>query len=470
MSENGTALDTPHTSQGNTSEGAPEPTVPLWFGERTRDPRQPGAGPSASSWTTPPPGTPLPATPATGPQRPRRQWPGLVAVAALTAALASGGTYAAVRAADDGTGSPALTSSAATQSPGSVTPGSSATPGSTATTVRQADPNNPNWTTTAAVVTPSVVAISLEVQGGSAQGSGVVIDSSGHILTNNHVVSGAVDGSISVTLADGRIFKASVAGTDSATDLAVITLTDPPQDLRPIALGDSSKLVVGEPVMAVGNPLGLASTVTTGIVSALNRPVQTSESDSGGSGGTDPFGFPYGQQGGSTSQTPPVVTNAIQTSAAINPGNSGGALVNGSGQLIGINSSIASTGSSGGNIGIGFAIPVNEAKSIANQLIATGRATHAYLGVTLGDGQASDGKVTRAGALVTGVSAGTPAQAAGLADKDVIVAIDGFPVESSTSLIGHIREQTVGGKVTLTVLRDGKSLQIPVTLTARPDK
>ncbi len=465
MSENGTALDTPsHTNQG-TPGAEPEPTVPLWFGERAQNPRHPSADPSPSSWTTPPPATPLPATPPTSPQRPRRQWPGLVAVAALTAALASGGTYAAVRAADDGTASSAVTSSsAAPQSPAGA-----ATSGATATTVRQADANNPNWTEVAKVVTPSVVAISLQIQGGSAQGSGVVIDTSGHILTNNHVVADAVTGSIEVTLADGRIYKATVAGTDPATDLAVITLTDPPSGLQPIALGNSSTLVVGQPVMAVGNPLGLASTVTTGIVSALNRPVETTDSSGGSGGSTDPFGNPFGQQGGSTSQTAPVVTNAIQTSAAINPGNSGGALVNGSGELIGINSSIASTGSSGGNIGIGFAIPVNEAKSIADQLIASGKATHAYLGVTLDDGNASDGSATRAGAQVTSVSANTPAAAAGLKTDDVIVAIDGQSVESSTALIGHIREQTVGGKVTLTVIRDGKSMQVAVTLAARPD-
>lgn len=456
MSENGTALDTPSQTPQGLPDGTAEPTVPLWFGDRAQAPRYPSADPSPSSWTTPPPVTPPPPPLAPSP-RPHRQWPGLVAVAALTAALASGGTYAAVRAADNG--STAATAASATQNPG--TGSASATPGATATTVRQADAANPNWTATAAVVTPSVVAISLQVQGGAAQGSGVVIDTSGHIVTNNHVVGDAVDGSIEVTLADGRIFKATVAGTDPATDLAVITLTDPPSNLAPIALGDSSTLKVGDPVMAVGNPLGLASTVTTGIVSALNRPVTTSES--GGSGENDPFG----QQGGQSQN--PVVTNAIQTSAAINPGNSGGALVNGSGQLVGINSAIASTGSSAGNIGIGFAIPVNEAKSIADQLIASGKAKHAYLGVMLGDGKATDGSATRAGALVSSVSPNTPAATAGLKENDVIVAINGSPVESSTALIGHIREQTVGGQVTLTILRDGQSVEVPVTLAARPD-
>jgi len=166
------------------------------------------------------------------------------------------------------------------------------------------------------------------------------------------------------------------------------------------------------------------------------------------------------------------VTNAIQTSAAINPGNSGGALVNASGQLVGINSAIASLGSSSGgqsgSIGIGFAIPVNEATSIAKQLIDSGTATHAYLGVTPQDGSASDGSATRAGAEVTSVGDGTPAAAAGLEAGDVIIAVDGKPVDSADSLVGHVREKTTGDRVTLTVLRDGKSIQVKATLAAKP--
>ena len=444
MSENGTGSGTP-SPEPTPGYGTSTDTAPLWFGERATGPRSSVGDPSPSLWTTPPPpATPLQAPPPSS-QRPRRQWPGLVAVAALTAALASGGTYAAVRAADDGTSSQSSSASAAPQS--------SSSEATTSSPIRQVAANSPDWTATAKVVTPSVVAIQLQVQGGEAQGSGVVIDDAGHILTNNHVVDGAVDGTIEVTLSDGRIFKASVAGTDPATDLAVITLQNPPSDLTPVVLGDSDALAVGDPVMAVGNPLGLASTVTTGIVSALDRPTTT---------GGDQNSF--GQQ---TAQA--VVTNAIQTSAAINPGNSGGALVNADGQLIGINSSIASTGSSGGNIGIGFAIPVNEAKAIADQLIATGKAEHAFLGVNLDDGKASDGNADRAGALITNVSPNTPAATAGLRTNDVVVAIDGQPVESATGLIGHIREQTVGGKVTLTVLRDGKRSEIAVTLAARPD-
>jgi len=199
--------------------------------------------------------------------------------------------------------------------------------------VVQADASAPNWSATAAAVSPSVVAISIEGSQSSGQGSGVIFDAKGHILTNNHVVAAGGNGSrLAVTLNDKRTYDATVVGTDPSTDLAVIKLTDAPDDLKAVALGDANALKVGDQVMAVGNPLGLAGTVTTGIVSALNRPVTTSDRSE------DPSA-----QGSSEA----VVTNAIQTSAAINPGNSGGALVNAGGQLVGINSSIASLGSGG---------------------------------------------------------------------------------------------------------------------------
>ncbi|HEY5247457.1 MAG TPA: PDZ domain-containing protein, partial [Dermatophilaceae bacterium] len=234
--------------------------------------------------------------------------------------------------------------------------------------------------------------------------------------------------------------------------------TNAPEDLKAIALGDANSIKVGEPVMAVGNPLGLAGTVTTGIVSALNRPVTTSDQSA------DP----------STQQSSePVVTNAIQTSAAINPGNSGGALVNASGQLIGINSAIASLGSSSGsssqsgNIGIGFAIPVNEARSIADQLISTGKATHPYLGVASKDGVVADGSARRAAAVLTNVVSGTPADKAGMQAGDAIIAIDGDSIDGSLSLVAQVRERSVGDKVTITVLRDGQRKDVNATLVAK---
>jgi putative serine protease PepD len=371
----------------------------------------------------------------------------LVTVAVLAAVLTSTGTYAVTRV--DGTAAPAAQA------------GSSAT--TSAAPVVQADASAPNWSVTAAAVSPSVVAISVTSGQSGGQGSGVIFDTQGHILTNNHVVTaGGQNSQITVTLNDKRTYDATVVGTDPTTDLAVIKLTNAPGDLKAIALGDANALTVGEPVMAVGNPLGLAGTVTTGIVSALNRPVSTSDQQP-----SDPFG----QQQQSSGE--PVVTNAIQTSAAINPGNSGGALVNANGQLIGINSAIASLGSSGGssqsgNIGIGFAIPVNEARSIAEQLITTGKATHPYLGVSSKDGVVPDGSAKRAAAVLTNVVSGTPADKAGLRVGDAIIAVDGNSIDGSLSLVAQIRERSVGDKVTLKILRNGQSKDINVTLINKP--
>ena len=435
--------------------------TPQWYtpsGGTTTAPRHEGAGaptspmPVTSSATPPPMGPfgPLgqPSPPPPAPRPAKRGVGQLTAVAVLAALLASGGTAAAARYWDaDTTGTAAATSTTKLGS-NAVAP------------VKQGSASAPDWTATASVVSPSVVSITATTGQGGGQGSGVIIDKT-HVLTNNHVVAGAQQ--LTVTLADGRTYEAEIRGTDPSTDLAVITVKNAPSDLTPITIGDSDAIAVGDPVMAVGNPLGLAGTVTTGIVSALNRPVTTQAESDGSQGG------PNGQAQGSGET---VVTNAIQTSAAINPGNSGGALVNASGQLVGINSAIASLGSSSGgqsgNIGIGFAIPVNEATSIAKQLIDSGTATHAYLGVTPQDGSASDGSATRAGAEVTSVGDGTPAAQAGLKVGDVIIAVNGERVESADSLVGHVREKTTGDKVTLTVLRDGTSIEVSATLAAKP--
>ncbi|MBM6402233.1 trypsin-like peptidase domain-containing protein [Phycicoccus sp. MQZ13P-5] len=406
----------------------------------------PPSGPYGPSGPSGAPGTP---SRGTG----RRRTAELTAVAVLAALLSTGGTVAATRLWDD------------TQSPSSASSSTQLGRGTDTGPVTQADASAPNWTATAAAVSPSVVAITAQLAQGTAQGSGVIIDGSGHVVTNNHVVSGAQK--LQVTLADGRTYSAQVRGTDPSTDLAVITIDKAPSELTPVAMGDSEALKVGDPVMAVGNPLGLAGTVTTGIVSALNRPVTTQAEDDSQQQ-QDPFNGGFQQQ---QSSAEPVVTNAIQTSAAINPGNSGGALVDSSGRLVGINSSIASLGASSGgqsgSIGIGFAIPVAEVQSIAKQLIDTGTAQHAYLGVTPQNGTASDGSATRAGAEVTSVGAGTPAAKAGLQKGDVIVAVNGDPVDSAESLVGYVREQTVGSPVKLTVLRGGKSIEVDATLVAR---
>ena len=309
--------------------------------------------------------------------------------------------------------------------------------------------DNPDWEAVSKAVQQSVVAIQVSIgsDGSGAQGSGVIVDDSGHIVTNNHVVADANKDSIQVTLSDGRIFSATVVGTDPTTDLAVIKLTDPPKDLQAAAFGDSAKVVVGQPVMAVGNPLGLASTVTTGIVSAVDRPVSTS-----GEGSTEA-----------------TVTNAIQVDAAVNPGNSGGPLFDASGRVIGINSSIATLSSESGSIGLGFAIPVDLVKNIAAQLIDDGSAEHAFLGVSLSDGTATADGVTRRGAVVQSVSADSPAAKADILAKDTIVAIDGKAVAGAESLTAYVRALPSDTKVSLTVVRDGKTSDIDVTLAVRKE-
>jgi len=311
--------------------------------------------------------------------------------------------------------------------------------------------DDPDWERVAASVSASVVAIQVTTASGGGEGSGVIIDEAGHILTNNHVVSGAQNDTVQVTLTDGRLYEATVVGTDPSTDLAIVKINDTPDDLSPTALGDSDDVVVGAPVMAVGNPLGLANTVTTGIVSAVDRPVSASSSEM-------------------TSAGDVVVTNAIQIDAAINPGNSGGPLFDAQGRVIGITSSIAtlSSGSSqSGSIGLGFAIPVNLAREVGQQLIEDGTAEHAFLGVSLSDGTATADDITRRGAVVEEVTAGSPAEAAELQTGDVIVAIDGDAVAGSESLTAYVRERQAGEEATLTVVRDGEALDVTVTLATR---
>ncbi len=312
--------------------------------------------------------------------------------------------------------------------------------------------SQPDWERVAGTVTKSVVAIEVTTPEGTGAGSGVIFSAEGDILTNNHVVSGAKDDTVRVSLSDGRVYDAKTVGTDPTTDLAVARITNPPTDLSPAALGDSSTVTVGQQVMAVGNPLGLQNTVTTGIVSAVNRPATT--------------------MGESANEE--VITNAIQVDAAINPGNSGGPLFNGEGKVIGIATSIAcvpSQCSSGqtGSIGLGFVIPVNLAKNIASQLVNNPdhTAQHAYLGVRLNDGDAEADGVLRTGAKVARVEDGTPAAAAGLAEGDVIVALNDLPVQGASSLKALVGSYGSGDKVTLTVVRDGKAVTLDVTLTAR---
>ncbi|WP_099331734.1 S1C family serine protease [Actinomyces minihominis] len=311
----------------------------------------------------------------------------------------------------------------------------------------------PDWQAVAASVRPATVSIIVEGSDGSASGSGVIIDGQGHIVTNDHVVSGATEGgSITVTLHDGRLYNATIVGTDATTDLAVLRMENPPTDLTSALLGSSSSLAVGQPVMAIGAPLGLADTVTTGVISALDRPVAVS----GGSS--------------SSGQSEVVITNAIQIDASINPGNSGGPLFDDTGAVIGINSSIASIGQSSsdaGSIGLGFAIPVDLVKSIATQIIETGTVEHALLGVTISTTAVQVGEESRLGALVASVSPGGSADEAGLLEGDVIVGIDGNSVTSGPSLTGFVRRYVAGSAVVLDVVRDGQLQQVKAVLQAR---
>ncbi|HEY8723884.1 MAG TPA: trypsin-like peptidase domain-containing protein [Gaiellaceae bacterium] len=266
--------------------------------------------------------------------------------------------------------------------------------------------------------------------GGTAQGTGFVYDTKGDIITNDHVVSGS--SSVSVKLSDGSVYKATTVGTDPSTDLAVLHIDAPSSKLVPLALADSSKVSIGDGVVAIGNPFGLDGSVTSGIVSALNREIVAPDN------------------------TP--IEGAIQTDAAINHGNSGGPLLDLEGKVIGITSQIQSD--SGGNDGVGFAVPSNTVSSIAAQLIATGKAQHALLGVSVKT--AATGGVT-----VSSVSAGSAADSAGLKAGDVITAVDGTNVATAEKLRAIIAGHKPGDSITLTIDRGGSTKTITATLGAK---
>ena len=305
-----------------------------------------------------------------------------------------------------------------------------------------------DWTAVAKEVSDSVVAIDVATSDGEAKGSGVVISDKGYIATNNHVISGAQQ--IQVTLASGAVYSAKVVGTDTTTDLAVIKLDNPPSDLKVAEFADSDNLAVGEAVMAIGNPLGYDDTATTGIVSALNRPVTVTDDDNNA-----------------------IVTNAVQIDAAINPGNSGGPTFNAAGQVIGINSSIASTASSSGtagSIGIGFAIPSNLVKRVTNEIIDNGSVKHVALGITIKSSSVEADGVTRGCAQVQAVTDGGPASKAGVKAGDSIVAFNGKAVNNNYSLLGYVRAAAMGDKVKLTVVRGGNTMDLEVTLDQEETK
>jgi putative serine protease PepD len=408
------------------------------YGATTHNAPYAGTTTTAPLWGAPAPtgapawGYPTDSIGGPAPTAPPKRAGLLAAVGvSLAVALVAGGTagYVAGRQADSGS----LTDPSASLGTGSAT----------SSTLNRAPESVAGI---AARVLQSVVSISVKstISGQSGTGSGVVIRSDGYILTNNHVVD-APQPTVTVSFngADSIEVPARIVGRDPDTDLAVIRVqTD--KKVVPAVLGQSRGLVVGDPVIAIGSPLGLAGTVTTGIVSALNRTVNVP-----------------GENGGRT-----PLFNAIQTDAAINPGNSGGALVDAKGQVIGINSAIATLGSGGfsgdqgGSIGVGFAIPIDEARSVAEELIRTGTATHPAIGVRALTSTAKG----ESGALVQELVAGAPAADAGLRPGDLITAVNGTKVQSVDELIIAIREHKVGETVTLTYYRNGAKQTARVTL------
>jgi putative serine protease PepD len=325
----------------------------------------------------------------------------------------------------------------------------------------------------AAKAGPSVVTISVASQRSGGSGSGVILSSDGYVLTNNHVVTldgASNDGTIEVTTADGRIFAAEIVGTDPTVDLAVIKLVDA-SGLTPIEFGDVDALDVGDRAVAIGAPLGLANTVTDGIVSVLDRSIQIASSAVPDDGIEDddqnPFNFDIpGQQstGGSGTISVPV----IQTDASINPGNSGGALVNDAGELIGIVVAIATAGGSSGSsgsIGVGFAIPADLAQRVATELIENGVATHGLLGATVRDASSSDGSIV--GAVIVdedGIAPGGAAETAGLQAGDIITELDGVSIKGSVDLTAQVRLHAAEADAELVYVRDGEEHTVTVTL------
>jgi len=323
--------------------------------------------------------------------------------------------------------------------------------------------------TVANSVLPSVVSVVAVTGQAVYEGSGVILSADGKILTNNHVIAGSKQ--LTVRFNDGATASATVVGGDATDDLAVIQAKGV-SGLKPATIGSSSATAVGQEVVAIGSPLGLSATVTSGIISALNRPVRTAESQlqaPQGQGQQDPNGQQAPQS--QDSQTPTgqdTVLNAIQTDAAINHGNSGGALVDMDGKVIGINSAIASmptsdANSQGGSIGVGFAIPIDQAKRIADEILASGYANHAVLGANVTSASTAE-QVVSSGATIGSVVAGGAAEKAGMKQGDVVTKVGAQQVESSDALVAAIRSQKPGGKVAITFVRESKAQTVSVTL------
>ncbi|MBC7723360.1 MAG: trypsin-like peptidase domain-containing protein [Burkholderiaceae bacterium] len=362
--------------------------------------------------------------------------------------------------------------------------GQSTNASSTPTNITVNDPANATTiTAVAAAAGPSVVTISVSDATGAGTGSGVILSDDGYVLTNSHVVT--LDGAtanptVSVQTSTGQLFKASVVGSDPISDLAVIKI-DGGTNFPAAKFADSSKLNVGDTAVAIGAPLGLANTVTNGIVSSLNRSITVASSaapdtsgdstpNPNGDGSQGPFDFwqfDTPNQGSSTTAQSTIALTVIQTDAAINPGNSGGALLDSDGSVIGINVAIASAGSgstqsSAGSIGVGFAIPANLAQRIAKEIIATGTGTHGLLGASVTD--VTSDTATTVGALIKEISPSGAAEAGGLQAGDVVTAINGLPVTGMTDLTAQVRALAGGSDAKITYQRQGSSSTVDVTL------
>ncbi|MEV5071203.1 trypsin-like peptidase domain-containing protein [Microbacterium sp. LMI12-1-1.1] len=444
----------PHSYAGQQQPGAPAPGASFGVTPADTQPTLPiggatGAAPASTTTTAPKKQT------AAG------KVVGLIVAAAIVGGAAGlGGAYAGVN---------------------WFTPASTS-PIAGPTTVTVNDTESVNQTTAiAAKVLPSVVTIAATGSSGAGTGSGVVLTEDGYVVTNTHVVTldGATgDAAIRVTTSDGRVYDAEVVGTDPTYDLAVIKLTDA-EGLTPIDFADSSKLNVGDTTVAVGAPLGLANSVTEGIISALNRSISIASSAAPDGGDTEdqepqeengqegPFRFDFGQGDQGTTATESISIAVIQTDAAINPGNSGGALVDSDGKLIGINVAIATAGGSSsdgsGSIGVGFSIPSDIVQRITDEIIDSGEATHGLLGANVRPA-ASVEDATITGAYIAEVTDGGAAADAGLQAGDVVTGFNGVPITDATDLTAQVRAVAAGSTAEVTFVRDGKTQTVEVTL------
>lgn len=454
--------DAPAPGTEHTQQLPPAPAAPPAYGHEQAPaappapPAHPAAAPAtapygAEAWPPPPPAVPsyggggqgggawgVPLT-ADGAPQPKPKGRGGLIAAVLVAALLAGGLgggigYWAAQRDHSGSGS---TTISAPNIPKDLKRDAGSVAG------------------LAAAALPSVVTIEASAgDGEGGTGTGFIYDEQGHILTNNHVVASAANGGkLSATFSDGKKYEAEVVGRAQGYDVAVIKLKNPPANLKPLPLGDSDKVAVGDPTIAIGAPFGLSNTVTTGIISAKNRPVASGD----GSGGKNSY------------------MSALQTDASINPGNSGGPLIDGRGAVIGINSAIQSAGNGGfgggqaGSIGLGFAIPINQAKNVAKSLIETGKPVYPVISVSVDLQAKTDGaKISEQGAPANElVDPNGPAGKAGLKPGDIITEFGGKQVDSGPTLISLIWTYKPGDTVKLTYLRGGKPTTVDITLGSR---